>query len=257
MAGCFTLPDKKEIEKKLAESSQATGLTYTDSRNTYSVTSSLKEAGPIEEDGTVSLTALSDRLITAGGSYVDHFKEGPWIYNSNITSITTVSWSKYEIGQLGIETNLSIKGTTSTIDAHTELYFLPVKEDSILIRFYADTLGARAKRRPYEDILKDEMESKGYRLRDSNNRILEDSNHIISISKLVFTNNKDAQQELHMEVASAQLSTGFLAYATSYHKKNEAAAAIFFDGILTNLFLNKERFYQPFRKTEKATEAKK
>ncbi|MBO9633539.1 MAG: hypothetical protein J7578_10520 [Chitinophagaceae bacterium] len=251
LASCFTLPDKKKIEEQLEKTKTVNDHTYTDSRDTYMVTRTTKANGPIEEDGAVSLIATTDQLKTASGSYLDHFKEGTWIYNNNIKNITTVTWSKYEIGQFGIETNLSTKGSTRTIDDHTELYHLPVKEDSILIRFYADTLAARAKRRPYEDILTDLMEQKGLKLTQTTNKILEDSNNVISITSLIFTDSTGKSKEVSMEVASAQLPTGFLAFATMYHEKDQPSARIMFDGVLTNLYLNKARFYNPYKRIER------
>lgn len=251
LASCFTFPDKKKIEEQLEKSKTVSDYTYTDSKDTYMVTRTEAGNGPIEEDGSVSLIATTDQLRTASGSYMDHFKEGQWLYNNNITKITTVTWSKYEIGKFGIETNLSIKGTTSTIDDHTELYYLPVKEDSILIRFYADTLAARGKRRPYEHVLTDLMQQKGFKLKSSDNKILNDSNNVISISSLIFTDSTNKSNEMLMELASAQLPTGFLAFATTYREKDQSSAMIMFNGILTNLYLDKARFYNPYKKIER------
>ncbi len=85
----------------------------------------------------------------------------------------------------------------------------------------------------------------------SENKLLQDSSNIISVTSMRFTKGTE---ELLYKTAYAVMSSGYLAYAMQYDAKNRVSAELLFDGVLTNLFLNEQRFYYPFRKKEKTIE---
>lgn len=250
LTACFSKQDKKKLENIIKEMAWVSNYTYIDSKDTLEVLQVGAEKGPLEENTTVSLTSAGSSIRSYSGKYTDYLKEGQWMYQTGKLERTTINWAAFTIGDF-IKTNLPERGTTTTIDSHTEKYILPVKQDSITILFHADTLSARVKRRPYEDVVKEELQNRGYTLSGSENKLLQDSSNIISVTSMRFTKGTEA---LLYKTAYAVMQSGYLAYAMQYDAKNQEPAELLFDGVLTNLFLNGERFYYPFRKKEKTIE---
>lgn len=160
-----------------------------------------------------------------------------------LKNITQIKWSEYTIGNYKIRTNLSDRGTVSTVDEHTNKYVLPVKSDSLVIYFYADTLNARVKRMPYEEVIKNKMQEKGYSLSNTANKLLQDTSNFVSVTSMTFT--KGSEKILY-KTAYVVLKSGYLAFAMQYNPDTQPSAELFFDGVLTNLYLKDERFYYPY-----------
>jgi hypothetical protein len=55
---------------------------------------------------------------------------------------------------------------------------------------------------------------------------------------------------LQYQVAYAVLPSGYVAFAVGYSPEQQTSAELLFDGVLTNLFMNGQRMYYPFRKNE-------
>jgi hypothetical protein len=250
LTACFSKQDKKKLENIMKEMAWVSNYTYVDSRDTLEVLQVGAEKGPLEENSTVSLTSKGSNFRSYSGKYTDYLKDGQWMYQTGKRERTAINWAAFMIGDF-IKTNLPARGNTTTIDSHTEKYILTVKQDSITILFHADTLSARVKRRPYEDLVKEEMQNRGFTLSSTENKLLQDSSNTISVTSMQF---KKGKEELLYKTAYAVLQSGYLAYAMQYDAKNQVSAELLFDGVLTNLFLNEERFYYPFRKKEKTIE---
>ncbi|WP_127133138.1 hypothetical protein [Pseudoflavitalea rhizosphaerae] len=248
LSGCFSIPDKKEIEEKLKELDELTSddYLYTDSKNTLLVHLISADKIRLEKNSTVILQSGDSSIRTYMGKYEDNLKSGEWRYQTRLIGRTTITWSPYMIGKF-IRTNLPERGTTTVIDANTEKYKLTVKEDSITILFHADTLSAQVKRRPYEDLVAEQMLNKGYKLSSTESKLLQDNSNIIAITSMKFV--KGTERILY-KTAYAVLKNGYLAYAMQYDPKNQLAAELLFDGVLTNIFMDGERFYYPFRNKE-------
>ena len=254
LSACFSLPDKpdqkdtKEIMKKLGASWE-TGQLYIDSKDTMKVTQFGAGEGPFEKNTSVRFYSLDSSMRTYTGNYINYLKDGSWQYDCGDSGPGIIIYSPYAIGKF-IKTNLPERGTTSVIDTHTEKYRLTLNEDSITILFHADTLSARVKRRPYEDLMIEQMQNKGYKLSKTENKLLQDSSNTISITSLKFVKGTE---RIFYKTAYAVMKNGYLAYAMQYGLKIQTAAELLFDGVLTNLYMNEERFYYPFRKKENST----
>ncbi|QEC45503.1 hypothetical protein [Pseudobacter ginsenosidimutans] len=249
LSACFSIPDKKEIEEKLEELKKIAfddAYIYIDSRDTLNVIRTNLDSGRLEEKNSVVLSAHGRSPYSITGKYENYLKKGEWRYQTGNIGATTITYSPYAIGNF-IKTNLPERGTTTVIDANTEKYHLTVKEDSITILFHADTLSARVKRRPYEDLIAEQMLNKGYKLSTTENKLLQDSSNIVSITSMKFVKGTE---RIFYKTAYAVMKNGYLAYAMQYGFNEQSAAEFLFDGVLTNLFLNGERFYYPFRKNE-------
>lgn len=252
LSACFSIPDKKEIEETiqhLKDLSLENDYMYIDSRDTLEVMKTSMDSSELEENTSVILSAYGRSPYKFTGRYEDYLKTGEWRYQFGSIGATTITYSPYAIGKF-IRTNLPERGTTSVIDTHTERYRLTVKDDSITILFHADTLSARIKRRPYEDLIIEQMQNKGYKLSTTENKLLQDSSNTISITSLKFVKGTE---RIFYKTAYAVMMNGYLAYAMQYGSNDQSSAEFLFDGVLTNLFMNGERFYYPFRKKENNT----
>lgn len=251
LAGCFNMPKKEDLDKVKQELEKIKinrSFIYTDSRDSFAVQviDTTKSSDP--ETDNVMVT-FSKGISSYTGTFQDHLKNGSWIYNSKIKNINTINWFPFTIDRLYIRTNLPENGQFDSLDVKTERYGLFVKEDSLLVQFHADTLTAMVKRRPYEDLIIDQMQNKGYKLANSENKLLQDSVNVISVTALTFQKGKE---ELYVKVAYAVMQQGYLAFTTQYSEKNMMEGLQLFDGILTNMFFRDARFYYPYKKKNKA-----
>ncbi|HVK50105.1 MAG TPA: hypothetical protein VM488_19715 [Pseudobacter sp.] len=251
LTACFDMPKKEDIDKmkeELQKLTQNRDFIYTDSRDSFAV--SLVDTVKLEDPETDNVPVTFTKGISSyTGAFQDHLKSGSWLYNSKIKNINTITWFPFTIDRLGIRTNLPENGKFDSLDVKTERFGLFVKEDSLLVQFHADTLTAMVKRRPYEDLVTDQMISKGYKLAKSENKLLQDSANVISVTLLTFQKGKE---ELYCKVAYAVMQQGYLAFTTQYSEKNMIEGLQLFDGILTNMFFREARFYYPYKKRDKA-----
>ncbi|MGN6418870.1 MAG: hypothetical protein ACTHMC_15350 [Pseudobacter sp.] len=250
LAGCFNMPKKEELDKvkeELQKLTQNRDFIYTDSRDSFAVQLVSTEKLEDPEADNVAVT-FSKGFSSYSGTFQDHLKSGSWLYNSKIKNINTINWFPFSIDRLGILTNLPENGKFDSLDVKSERYGLYVKEDSLLVLFHADTLTAMVKRRPYEDLITDQLQNKGYKLAKSENKLLQDSQNVISVTALTFQKDKE---ELYCKVAYAVMQQGYLAFATQFSEKNMTEGLQLFDGILTNMFFKEHRFYYPYKKRNK------
>lgn len=252
LAGCLDMPKKEEIDKvkdELQKLTENRSYIYVDSRDSFAVQLVATEKLDDPETDNVQVT-FSIGFSTYSGTFRDHLKSGNWSYHSKIKNINTINWFPFSIKRLAILTNLPENGKFDSLDVKTERYGLYVKEDSLLVHFHADTLTATVKRRPYEDLVVDQMLNKGYKLEKSGNKLLQDSVNTISVTALTF---KKGKEELYCKVAYAVMQQGYLAFSTQYSEKNMVEGLQLFDGILTNMFFRDARFYYPFKKKNQAS----
>lgn len=253
LSACFSIPDKKKLEEKLEEFQKLVlndDYIYVGFLDTMDVMLTRLDSSGLEGNSTVILSRQGVSPYTVSGKYEDFLKTGAWRYQTGNPGALTITYSPYAIGKF-IKTNLPERGTTAVIDANTEKYKLTVKEDSITILFHADTLSARVKRRPYEDLIAEQMLAKGYKLSTTENRLMHDSSNTVSITSMKFVKGTE---RIFYRTAYAVMQKGYLAFAMQYGFNDQSSADFLFDGVLTNLYLDGERFYQPFRENEKATQ---
>jgi hypothetical protein len=255
LAGCISAENKKKMAEAMKEIKESARLfsayEYIDSRDTLLVMHSTQYSDNLDENSNLSFSDPARPMLSYSGQYNDGLKNGAWTYLRGLKNIVTIHWAPFTIGNYGIRTNLSKKGSIANVDEHTSKYVL-VTSDSIIINFYADTLNARVKRRPYEDVVKEQMQGKGFELRNTENKLLQDTSNFVSVTAMTFTNNSG--KTVLYKTAYVVLKSGYLAYAMQYGEDLKNQAELLFDGVLTNLYLNEERFYYPFRKNEKTIE---
>lgn len=247
LAGCFSRENKKKLEEAMKELKENTQMfsdhKYIDSRDTLMVMGFGRVNQTMEEGSAFTFQDPARPMLNYSGSFLNGLKSGMWSYMRGLKNITQIKWSEYTIGNYKIRTNLSDRGTVSTVDEHTNKYVLPVKSDSLVIYFYADTLNARVKRMPYEEVIKNKMQEKGYSLSNTANKLLQDTSNFVSVTSMTFT--KGSEKILY-KTAYVVLKSGYLAFAMQYNPDTQPSAELFFDGVLTNLYLKDERFYYPY-----------
>lgn len=226
---------------------KVSGYTYTDSKGTRHV---WIDAEAKESKNDTTLVVLGEKPdedhYMAIGKFAHQSKIGDWKYKTGAAEDMTVSWNKTSINRLGIETNLPAKSSSSVLPDNSELITFPYGGDTIFVQFYVDTTAPmRKKRIPFEEVVKQDFQNNLFSLTEAKNTMLTDSVNVINMSTITF--RKDSS-DYYACTAYGELRKGYLAFVVRFKNGNQSMGNILFDGILTNLFLSNELFYDPFKK---------
>lgn len=221
-------------------------LVYMDSSNKYYAKIEESEKKALID----TLFILSDfnepANVKEAGFIKDGFRNGLWTYNFN-PDVKTIKWGYYKDPNLDFETNLFQQIDSRKFgDSYTKFVF-NTGSDKVVLSIningpYKDSLPEiNYKRLAEDEMVKIGNETIYFRTK----KLLNDHNNIY-INDIKIKSTATNQIKFIKNVFCSLDKDLFVDYSVVYSEEKNVYANILFDGVLTNLFINDKRLFDPF-----------
>ena len=181
------------------------------------------------------------------GFYLDGIRNDIWAYRIN-NDLSQIKWGSYQDTPLNFRTNVfSEADSVKRGDYFTKFKFKSDQGEILLTVGINGPMKDSLPENNYASIIKSEFLKLGYRVLTINRKTVSDRKNKIYVNEVVVNSNDPGEGNVgYLKNAFGRMGNDFVDFTVKYNNKDNQKALILFEGVLTNFYLDRKRWFNPF-----------